>query len=305
MKRPYLPLLSITTALSLVCCLASCKNAQQLVTAGRQKLAKNPDKAARSFRMALAKDPICAEAYFGLGDVASAKGDLNGAIANKENGVKLAPNAYAQHWDLMRWYCQQRNSTGAVLHMYYLYSDSLYHRYIRQSDTIPALDLIRQTAGYRRWHAGIRRLKIQPLDAFSNETDKGTENDQFVTIVSEGRVVLATKTIENKNQAYWTKDYVILDSYIDSLITVTQLDDDYMFCDVLSSGTIDPHYTGERMIRATNSHLRLIVSDCYDAVHTTGTALPTTPSLSTTLKSVNATRVLSNPEELDKTRNLK
>lgn len=303
MKRPYLSLVTIATVL--MCCLISCKDAQQLVGAGRQKLSKNPDKAARSFRTALAKDPMCADAYFGLGDVASAKGDLNGAIASKENGVKISPNAYAQHWDLMRWYCQQHNSTGAILHMYHLYSDSLYRQRIRQSDTAAAIDLIRQTAGYRRWHAGIRRLRIQPLDAFSNETDKGTENDQFVTIVSEGRVVLATKVLENKNQAYWTTDNVILDTYVDSLITVSQMDDDYMFCDVLSSGTIDPHYTGERMIRATNSHLRLMVSDSYDAVHTTGTALPTTPSLSTTLKSINATRVLSNPEELDKMKSLK
>lgn len=255
--------------------------------------------------MALVKDPVCADAYFGLGDVAAAKGDLNDAIANKEQGVKLSPRAYSQHWDLMRWYCTQHNSTGAVMHMYHLYSDSLYPQRIRQADTTPAVDLIRQTAGYRRWHTGIRRIKIQPLDGFSNETDKGTENDQFVTIVSEGRVILATRTIENKNQAYWANDYVIMDTYVDSLINVTQLDEDYMFCDVLSSGTIDPHYTGERMIRASNSHLRLMVSDCYDAVRTTGTSLPTTPSLSTTLKSINATRTLSNPEELDKTKNLK
>ena len=305
MMRLHLSFVKLATAMLLLSGLSSCKDAQQLVAAGQKKLTKSPDKAARSFRMALVKDPVCAEAYFGLGDVAAAKGDLNDAIANKEQGVKLAPRAYTQHWDLMRWYCTQHNSTGAVLHMYQLYSDSLYRLRIQQADTTQAIDLIRQTAGYRRWHAGIRRLKIQPLDGFSNETDKGTENDQFVTVVSEGRVILTTRTIENKNQAYWTTDYVITDTYVDSLISVTQLDEDYMFCDVLSAGTIDPRYVGERLIRATNSHLRLMVSDCYDATLTTGTGLPTTPSLSTTLQSIGAKRVLSNPEELDKTKNLK
>jgi hypothetical protein len=63
--------------------------------------------------------------------------------------------------------------------------------------------------------------------------------------------------------------------------------------------------TGEVMVWATNSHLRVMITDTDEPVYTTGTSLPTTPSLSTTLSSIKAVRVLSNPDELDKTNRLK
>jgi hypothetical protein len=186
---------------------------------------------------------------------------MDGAIRRMKEGLALWPRSYAQHYELMKWYCAKGDTVNALEQMLLLYGDSLYHNRIKMADNEPKLDLIRNTVAFHRWHNGIRRLKIQPLDGFSNETDKGTENDQFVTIVSEGREIMATVTIQDKNQAYWKHDYVIFDTHIDSAIIVTQLDEDYIFCDVLSSGAIDSKTTGEVLIRATNSQLRLMVSD--------------------------------------------
>jgi tetratricopeptide (TPR) repeat protein len=267
--------------------------------------ATDKSKAEKAFRKALAKDPLSAPAMFGLGQVAFAKGDVATAIKRTEEGLTLSPKSYEEHFNLMRWYCMKGDSTSALDHMRAVYWDSAYRHRIWQSDTTKAMDLIRSKAAFRRWHSGILRIKVQPLDAFSNETDKGTENDQFVTVVSEGREILATTTIQNKNQAYWKRDYVIFDTYIDSAITITQLDEDYLFCDVLSSRAVDPRMTGEVMVWATNSHLRVMITDTDEPVYTTGTSLPTTPSLSTTLSSIKAVRVLSNPDELDKTNRLK
>lgn len=288
------------------CTLSSCKSAEQLIADGHVKMnATDKTLAEKSFTKALAKDPLSYSAMFGLGEAAFAKGDISTAIKRVEEGLTLSPKSYEQHFNLMRWYCIKGDSTNALEHMLTIYWDSTYRHRVWQTDTAKEINLIRNTSAYRRWHSGIRRLKIQPLDGFSNETDKGTENDQFVTVVNEGRLVLATKTIQDKNQAYWKNDYVVLDTYIDSVITISQMDEDYLFCDILSSRVINPRTTGEVMVYATNSHLRIMITDTNDPVYTSGTDLPTTPSLSTTLSSIKAIRVLSNPEELDKTSRLK
>lgn len=141
------------------------------------------------------------------------------------------------------------------------------------------------------------RLKLTVTEGFSNESDKFTQNDQFAAVVYKGNLILTTNVIQDNNSCHWQNQSVIFDYNTDSLVTISQLDDDYSYHDLLSqyTGKLKP---GELRITGTASYLIVKIEESKEEPTTTGVEIPTNTNLSLFLQTVKAEKVISAKQDL-------
>lgn len=133
-----------------------------------------------------------------------------------------------------------------------------------------------------------RKIKLTILESYSKEQDKFTENDQFITVVYNGHIILTTPVMQDMNLAKWKDQYVVFDYCENSMVNITQLDDDYTFHDVLSqyNGALKP---GEMKIDGPLSYVKIKVEYTNDNLQTTHYSIPTnTMNLKEFLESIKA-----------------
>jgi hypothetical protein len=156
--------------------------------------------------------------------------------------------------------------------------------YGNKASNEPMFKPIANEIKFQRFCAGFRRVKLSIDRGYSSESDKWTENDQFATVAAiipsgEKKVVLATNTIENENNASWYNQYAVFDYKLGTTVNISQLDEDFTSHDLLSqyNGVI-PWDLKLSEIKGQQSRLAISLSDTEQQPYTSGTSIPSTIS---------------------------
>jgi hypothetical protein len=152
--------------------------------------------------------------------------------------------------------------------------------------------IVRNEAGVE-----VKRVKLSLVEGYTEEGDKFTANDQFVTVVYKGNVILCTSIKDDANKTAWPNEYVVFDYAVNDTVVISQLDDDYTYHDLLSQ-YVGRLKVGVGTANRQTSHLTFLVQEVTEDVKTTGTTLPGNGNSDILYKDIRAKGVIKDKSSL-------
>jgi len=256
--------------------IASCASSSKLVSKGWKEVGRgNYKKAEKKFFKAIRKERNNDKAYEGLAFMEAQRRDYIKAEVYMEKAYSLRPTA-----DRAYAYARFANKRGKqnkameLLYQIPKLGNFDYYRGLAKKES--DFSSLKGDGRFNRYLLGYRRLKIQPYYAYSSEDDGllGGENDMFVVVENQNKILLTTEVIQDNNIARWSNDYVIFDYPLNSSISISLLDEDVVKHDNLLSvkGYFTPNdYTWQNR---RNTTLKVKVSDTDSPPYTTGNMVP-------------------------------
>jgi tetratricopeptide (TPR) repeat protein len=269
----------------------SCVSPQALIQQGFDKMSQNQyDKAEKKFAKVLRKESdearvVHDQAYHGMSVLYLRKDQLSTAKEYEYKAYRCSEKLL-YIYNLARFEAQEGNRQVAYDWLFRLaHSNSEQrNRYATLAFAEPMFKSLKYEAKFNRLWAGYRRIAISILEGYSTESDKMTENDQFVVVsaflLNQGvsKIILCTTTIENDNQARWQNEFVVFDYKLGTEVTISQYDQDYTANDLLSRGSmILPLDLSWNTIIGRRSHVIFRIQDIEMEPQTTNSDLPRTP----------------------------
>lgn len=292
----------------LTLCITSCASSVKLTQKGWEHYRNgNYSKAEKYFQKSLRKQGHHEKTYEGLALLKYKRREYGNAEYYIQKAYQLNSNSAAHTYNYARFANKNGNWHKAMELLYEIPLKGDFNFYRRKAADDADFRSMSSNKKFLRYLKGYRRLKVQPYYAYSSEDDGIIgENELFVIIENQKKILLSTGITQESNTAYWKNDYVIFDYPLTSTVQISLLEEDNIEHDNLLtvSGYLTPgnyNWTNPN----TKSNLKVKVSDTDEQVHTTGTYIPPQIGIKAVAAAIGigALAYIVNSSELDHTSN--
>jgi hypothetical protein len=280
----------------------SCATPEKLTQKGWDKYnEKNYGKAEQLFSKSLKKQTYQSSAYEGLAFVNSVGyGNYRKAEYYMGQAYRLNSSSSCTY----NYACFANRNGNAQKAMNLLFEIPAkgnfdYYRKLASKDS--DLSSLKNDPKFIRYLSGYRRIQVEPYYGYCRDNDGigGGENDLFMVVEHQGRIILVTNVIQNSNKAFWTSDYVVLDYPFNSEIKFFLIDEDVFKHDKYAQAKMSVAQVGEFSFDAGISGFKIRFSDTERSPYTTGTRLPPEISLAELALGTNGLYLVTQAFDLD------
>lgn len=271
MKYKYQIFLGISV---LILCFCSCASSSKLESKGwKLYYSGKLNKAEKKFNRAIDKNRLQAGAYQGISKISRLKGNFYKAEKYMETAYRYNSNS-SNTYEYARLVCKNGDLDRAMNLLYELPVKGDFGFYRSLATKEQDFNKLRSSLKFKRYLLGYRRLKITPYHAYSTDLDGiFNENDLYVVVENQGKVLLATNVVQESNYAYWNDQYIIFDYPLGTSLSVSLMEEDIVEHDnlIMAKGHLVP---GDFFLKRGNSGMKFKVEDTELSPMTTGTHLP-------------------------------
>lgn len=296
MNRNYIFLVAFTLLLT------SCASTSlQLANKGFEKYSqKDYTKANKLFDKALKKKGTKEKAYEGKAFVSSKFQNYRDAEFYISKAYSINPKSANHTYNYACFSNLNGKPNQAMNLLYEIPAKGNFEYYRKLASKDKGLESLKSNQKFIRYLSGFRRLKIQPYSAYSDISDGWfNQNDLFVVVENNGKIILVTDVVQESNNANWNNDYVVFDYPLESKIRIILMDEDifehdkFIYINGLITKPDDYNFT------SGNSYLKVNITDVESYPYTTGTYLPSEVSLTELALGVGALYLVSKADDLD------
>jgi hypothetical protein len=184
--------------------------------------------------------------------------NLEKAIKYMEITYDNSPNA-DKTYKLALFNAELSNTDNSLSYLSKLYDNYRYEYYRKKAlKDISNFKNLLSNNKFKRWISGVRRIKIKPISAYSNDWEL-SGNDLFVAITNNKGSLLCTEVVDNKDYAKWFNEYVIFDYEIGEDIYLKLFDADVTENELLLKHTFKKitNNFGEQTLKNSSSKITL------------------------------------------------
>jgi hypothetical protein len=262
--------------------LTACASPERLVQRGWEKYNQRDFlKSEVYFSKSLKKRPYQDDAYRGLAFV-NANGFNNYRNAEYYMGEAYRLNSNASNTYNYACFTNRNGHAQKAMELLFELPDKNQFDYFRkQAATDSDLSSLKSNPKFVRYLSGYRRIKVEPYFGYCFDSDGlfSGENDLFLLVENQGKIILVTNVVQNSNRANWN-DYVVFDYPLNSSVRFLLMDEDNVKHDKYTELRTVLNKPGSFSSGNSQSGFRFRVSDSENSVYTTGTDLPAEISLS-------------------------
>lgn len=255
--------------------LFSCNpNAHKLTQKGWEKFRANIySKAEKKFNKALKQQPNYHSANHGLALINENRHNINDAYRYEKRAFENN-NTSIYAYNMARYCSKIGIKNSSLQYLYWIFYQDDFEKWRLKAITENDFNNIKDQIKFQRWLARIRRIKVNPIQARTNDYDGSFDaNDMFVTVAYANRLILSTKTIKNNDTPKWNNDYVVFDYNVTQKFQIALMEEDEIMHDQLlfyNQKAIDKEYN----LYQNLSSLRFSITDTEEEPYSTTIETP-------------------------------